>query len=75
MGIFKDGRPNGEGMMFYKQSLKSSNSGVEYEVGQYKGHFRNGKREGFGKMIWGDGSCFEGLWKNDLRGQGTMIMA
>lgn len=67
MGIFKDGRPNGHGMFYYKQSLKSSNSGVEYEVGQYKGYFRNGKREGQGKMIWGDGSCFEGFWKNDLR--------
>lgn len=48
---------------------------MEYELAQYKGNFRNGKREGHGKMIWSDGSCFEGLWKNDLRLNGTMIMA
>jgi hypothetical protein len=47
-------------MMFYKQSVKSTTTGMEFEVGQYKGSFRNGKRDGFGKMIWGDGSCFEG---------------
>lgn len=32
IGIFKDGRPNGEGMMFYKQSIKSTSSGMEFEV-------------------------------------------
>lgn len=47
---------------------------MEYEVAQYFGNFRNGKREGQGKMVWGDGSCFEGLWKNDLRYSGTMVM-
>jgi len=26
-------------------------------------------------MVWGDGSCFEGQWKNDLRLKGTMVMA
>jgi len=26
-------------------------------------------------MVWSDGSCFEGIWKNDERFQGTMIMA
>jgi hypothetical protein len=26
-------------------------------------------------MVWGDGSCFEGNWKNDLRSNGTMNMA
>lgn len=62
-------------MMFYKQSVKSTTTGMEFEVGQYKGSFRNGKRDGFGKMIWGDGSCFEGQWKNDMRSNGTMIMA
>ena len=53
--------------MYYKTSLKSTVSGVEYEQAQYKGMFRNGKREGFGKMVWQDGSNFEGIWKNDLR--------
>jgi len=47
--------------------LISTTNGVEFEVGQYKGEFRQGKREGQGKMIWADGSVFEGHWKNDER--------
>jgi hypothetical protein len=34
-------------------------------VAQYYGNFFQGKREGKGKMIWGDGTIFEGMWKND----------
>lgn len=60
--------------MFYKQSVRSMQTGVEYEVAQYFGNFRNGKREGHGKMVWADGSCFEGIWKNDLRNTGTQVM-
>jgi len=30
-GIFKDGKPNGKGEMFYKTSLKSATTGVEFE--------------------------------------------
>lgn len=73
-GIFKDGYPNGNGEMIYKQSIKSTQTGNEGELGQYKGMFRSGKREGKGKMIWADGSCFEGEWKNDERFYGKMIM-
>jgi len=47
--------------------LISTTNGVEFEVGQYNGEFRQGKREGQGKMIWADGSVFEGQWKNDER--------
>lgn len=32
VGLFKDGRPNGLGTMFYKNSLKSGLSGVSYEL-------------------------------------------
>jgi hypothetical protein len=74
-GIFKDGKPNGGGQMFYKASVKSSVTGVEFEPAQYFGHFRNGKREGHGKMVWADGSNFEGYWKDDERKEGTMVMA
>lgn len=28
--------------------------------GQYIGEFRNGKKEGFGKFKWNDGSFYEG---------------
>ena len=60
--------------MIYKLSIKSTQSGSEGEMAQYKGYFRNGKREGRGKIIWADGSCFEGEWKNDERCHGRMIM-
>lgn len=73
-GIFKDGKPNGPGEIFYKQSVKSTVTGLEYEQAEYIGNFRNGMREGYGKMIWADGACFEGTWKNDMRLEGTMIM-
>lgn len=73
-GIFKDGMPNGKGKMYYKTSVKSMITGIEYETAQYEGNFRNGKRDGYGKMVWADGSSFVGTWKNDERHHGTMIM-
>jgi hypothetical protein len=73
--MFKDGRPKGYGEIHYKNSLISTTNGVEFELGQYRGEFRQGKREGFGKMVWADGSNFEGEWRNDERYHGKMIMA
>ena len=67
IGIFKDGRPNGYGEMTYKNSVASTSPGLEYEMAQYKGQFRSGKRDGKGKMVWADGSVFEGTWSNDER--------
>jgi len=32
-------------------------------------------REGKGKMIWSDGSVFEGQWVKDQRFSGRMIMS
>ena len=61
--------------MFYKNSLKSSASGTVYELAQYEGEFRQGRREGKGTMVWGDGTTFEGTWKNDMRHQGKLIMS
>ena len=74
IGKFKDGRPNGYGEMYYKNSIKSLQGGVEFEQAHYKGQFRLGKREGKGKMVWSDGSVFDGQWYNDERVFGTMIM-
>ena len=73
-GTYKDGRPNGYGEMYYKNSLISTSNGVEFEIAQYKGNFRQGRREGKGKIIWADGSSFEGTWLNDMRHEGKMIM-
>lgn len=49
--------------------------GSEYEMATYKGEWRNGKREGKGKMVWADGSSFDGIWKNDQRLKGRQILA
>ena len=75
IGNYKDGRPNGYGELSYKNSLLCLTPGVEFEVGQYRGEFRLGKREGQGKMVWADGSSFTGTWKGDERLNGKMIMA
>lgn len=61
--------------MFYKNSLPSSVSGMEFEQACYKGNFMAGMRDGTGKMIWSDGSVFDGTWCNDLRVKGRMIMS
>jgi hypothetical protein len=75
IGTYKDGRPNGFGQIHYKNSIPSTNANSEFEVAQYYGNFFLGKKEGKGKMIWSDGSIFEGQWKNDLRHYGRMIMS
>ncbi|CAG9333836.1 unnamed protein product [Blepharisma stoltei] len=47
-----------------------------YEDGEYKGEVKNGKRHGFGKFIWNNGSWYEGEWRNDLRdGEGITCFA
>ena len=39
---------------------------IEYDNGDvYKGHFKNGKRSGKGKLTCADGRVFEGEWAND----------
>lgn len=43
---------------------------MEFELAQYKGNFFCGKRSGKGKMVWGDGSVFDGTWENDQRKHG-----
>jgi small GTP-binding protein len=41
---------------------------------EYQGKIINGKKNGFGKMNYGNGDIYEGNWKDDLRdGEGTLI--
>jgi len=37
IGIFKEGKPNGYGEMFYKNSLPSLTPGIEFEIAKYTG--------------------------------------
>lgn len=55
------------------RSLPGSN-GAEFEEATYEGNFKAGKREGFGVLTWADGSQFRGIWKNDQRIEGEMLM-
>ena len=42
--------------------------------GKYIGQVVNGKREGFGIMLFNNGEHYEGLWKNDKEeGTGCFI--
>lgn len=44
--------------------------------GLYVGEFKNGKKWGFGKFEWNDGSVYEGEYANDLKhGKGRYISA
>jgi hypothetical protein len=74
LGIFKDGRPNGKGEMSFKNSIPLEKVGDTFEIAKYIGSFSVGRRGGFGCMYWVDGSSFRGLWKNDSRFKGRMIM-
>ena len=51
IGRFKDGLPNGEGLLTYK------NGDI------YDGDFKDGKRHGKGTMTYPDGSKYVGDWK------------
>ena len=72
-GTFKDGRANGYGIMKYNYSVPGI--GQEFEEAEYKGYFKAGKRDGFGTMTWSDGAVYKGIWKNDQRLKGEMILS
>ena len=60
----------------YEELLKDPTA-TKYPNGSvYKGVLRNGKREGFGLMIYATLESYSGEWKNDLRnGQGSYFYA
>ena len=37
------------------------------DVGKYEGQFLKGKKHGYGKFTWADGSYYEGEYKNDQK--------
>ncbi len=52
-GAFKDGKPHGQGVMYYATGEK------------YSGQWKEGKQEGRGVLILSDGNKVEGYWVND----------
>lgn len=42
---------------------------------EYDGQWTNGKKNGFGTMVYGDKSVYSGSWANDKRnGEGKMVV-
>merc|ERR1712183_319364 len=63
-GHFKDGRPDGEGVMEYPEGWR------------YEGHFKNGKFDGQGKFVWGPDNYFEGVFADgEMTGEGVYYVA
>lgn len=53
---------------------KSINKNELTERGEYEGLWKRDMREGQGTMKWYDGSKFDGVWFQDMRHHGVMIM-
>ena len=51
--MFKDGKPNGNGLMIFPDGRK------------YKGMFENNKFKGKGTMTFPDGTEYVGMFKNN----------
>ena len=50
--------PHGEGTITYFEDVPS--------LQNYTGEWREGVKQGFGKMNWKDGDRYRGDWRNDL---------
>jgi hypothetical protein len=45
-------------------------------VGEFQGHFENGKKKGRGIFKWKNGERFEGIYDNNMKnGEGRMFNA
>jgi hypothetical protein len=47
---------------------------MDYQQAKYVGAWKLNKRQGPGKMVWPDGSMFDGEWRNDERVLGKLTM-
>ena len=51
-----------------------ADEGIRFKNGIYKGAVSNGKRNGYGEMIFDNGEVYTGQWENDKRnGKGTLV--
>ena len=57
-GEFNNGFFNGKTILFYEN---------DKFYNYFEGIFKNGKKEGFGKMIYLNGDEYEGNWENDKK--------
>ena len=61
VGQFKEGLRHGNGTFVYGSSY-GNRKGDEYT-----GEWINGKRGGFGELVYYNGSIYKGFWENDLK--------
>ncbi len=61
-GMVAQGRGNNN---IYKKAGNSGWERKQYDEGIYEGHMVNGKRNGWGMIIYRSGQCYTGLWKDD----------
>jgi hypothetical protein len=71
VGQLKQGRPSGQGILYYNSSLLNAAHGVE--EAKYVGCFSAGKREGLGSLIWKDNTVFKGRFSSNRRQEGEML--
>ena len=58
----------------YKGNIIDGIGEMDYFIGKYEGNFKNGIKEGYGRMIYKNGDLFDGNWKNDIKeGDGRLI--
>ena len=64
VGEFQDGEINGKGNITFPKGKKT-------QIKSYDGYWKNGKYNGWGTMIWYNGSRYEGQWlEQKLHGYG-----
>lgn len=69
MGEALNGKPHGEGLIFYDESIDPIRM-------RYAGSWVDGKRQGKGVMRWRNGDTYDGYWENGLEnGEGKCYYA
>ena len=71
IGQLKGTKRNGYGtMQFVNPQIQDDKK----DLGEFVGFWKRDKRDGQGEMKYLDGSIFNGIWKNDMRYKGELIM-
>eukprot|EP00056_Hartaetosiga_gracilis_P001800 m.47741 g.47741 ORF g.47741 m.47741 type:complete len:231 (+) comp10786_c0_seq2:49-741(+) len=66
MGYWQQDKHHGQGVKFYDMEGKE----------RYEGEWYKGRRSGWGRMHYSDGSIYEGEWLEDMRsGTGLLLLA
>ena len=63
----------GQGTYIWMGPVGGEDGGDELvEKARYEGNYKNGLKDGYGKMIYPSGDVYEGMWvENNMCGEGT----